>query len=244
MMEDYDRSRLQKVILLLLLVMAVVFGVLTGYFQSKPGAPYERTLLYPSQEGDTTTYTGKLHGQTVSVARRPDGTSVDVDLTVDGELVHACRVEYPEGTVTDGDGDAFPRVEILRDGEALFRGGYNPNSHSLFEEDGSWHSGVVIYAGTELPEPDFDEFDILRFARGPARSRRGSWAAWAMAALLLSGITALGVAFPMTMFRLNHFLSVKDPEPTEFYLSMQRLSWVVLTAFIFGFYLWSLTIID
>ena len=86
MMEDYDRSRLQKVILLLLLVMAVVFGVLTGYFQSKPGAPYERTLLYPSQEGDTTTYTGKLHGQTVSVARRPDGTSVDVDLTVDGEL--------------------------------------------------------------------------------------------------------------------------------------------------------------
>ena len=249
MMEDYDRSRLQKVILLLLLVMAVVFGVLTGYFQSKPGAPYERTLLYPSQEGDTTTYTGKLHGQTVSVARRPDGTSVDVDLTVDGELVHACRVEYPEGTVTDADGDTWPRVEILRDGKTLFRGSYNPYMSDyhplmLFEEDGSWHTGDMVYAGTELPEPDFDEFDILRFARGSALSRRGSWAAWAMAALLLSGITALGVAFPMTMFRLNHFLSVKDPEPTEFYLSMQRLGWMALAAVIFGFYVWGLTIIE
>ena len=244
MIEDHDRSRLQKVILILLLVMAVVFGVLTGYFQSKPGAPYEGTLLYPSQEGDAVTYTGKLHGQNVSVARRPDGTSVNVDLTVDGELVHACRVEYPEGTVTDGDGDAWPRVEILRDGETLFRGGYNTEYLMLFEEDGSWHTGDMVYAGTEPPAPDFDEFDILRFAKGPKLERRGSWAAWAMAALLLSGITALGVAFPMTMFRLNHFLSVKDPEPTEFYLSMQRLSWVVLTAFIFGFYLWSLTIID
>lgn len=39
----------------------------------------------------------------------------------------------------------------------------------------------------------------------------------------------LTAALPNTLFYLNHRLSVKNPEPTEFYYSMQRLSSVVLT---------------
>lgn len=244
-MDDYPRTTLQKTILVLLLVMAVVFGVLTGYFQSKPGALYQGALLYPSQEGDATAYTGKVHGKTVSITCRPDGTGTAVDLTVDGGLVHACRVDYPEGTVTDEDGDAWPRVEITRDGETLFQGAYNPYASGfpmLYDEGGEWHAPITVTVGNA--EPDFDEFDIFKYARGPELVRRGSWIAWALAALLLSGLAALNTAFPMTLFRLNHILSVKDPEPTEFYLSMQKVGWVVFTVLIFGFYILSFTIIE
>ena len=238
-MDDSPRTTLQKTILILLLVMAVVFGALTAWFQFHPGVSFRGTLLYPSQEGDAAVYTGRIHGKTVSIVCRPDGTGTAVDLTVDGGLIHACRVDYPEGTVTDEDGDAWPRVEITRDGETLFRGAYN--SYALYDEDGEWHAPITVVVGNA--EPDFDEFDIFRFARGPGLARRGSWILWALGAFLFSGIAAAFTAFPMALFRLQHFLSVKDPEPTEFYLSMQKVGWVLFAAFIFGFYIWSLTVI-
>ncbi len=244
-MDDYPRTTLQKTLLILLLVMAVVFGVLTAWFQGHPGVSFRGTMLYPSREGDAAVYTGRIHGKTVSIACRPDGAGTVVDLTEDGGLVHACRVDYPEGTVTDGDGDVWPRVEITRDGETLFQGAYNPYASgfpTLYDEGGEWHAPITIVVGNA--EPDFGEFDIFRFARGPELVRRGSWMAWALAALLLSGIAALAVAFPMALFRFNHFLSVKDPEPTEFYLYMQKVGWVLFTAFILGVYIWGLTIID
>ena len=244
---DSPRSALQKTILVLLAVMAVAFGILTAVSRGRPGVSFRDALLYLSHEGDTTVYTGKVHGDRVTVAVTPDGSAADVDFTVAGELVHACRVEYPEGTITDADGDTFPRVEILRDGETLFRGGYNPyqsDFQMLFDEDGSWHVGIAVYSGNEPREQDFDEFDIFCFARGPALSRRGSWPAWAFAAFLLSGLTALDAAFPRALFYWRNHWSVKDPEPTEFYIAMQKVGWVIGIIVTLCFYIWGVRLIE
>lgn len=38
---------------------------------------------------------------------------------------------------------------------------------------------------------------------------------------------ALTTAFPMAFFKLQHFLDVRDPEPTDFYLATAKLSWAI-----------------
>lgn len=49
-----------------------------------------------------------------------------------------------------------------------------------------------------------------------------------MMAIFLFILTIIDIKDPMLFFRLNHFLSVRDPEPTDFYISMQKVGWVVM----------------
>ena len=54
---------------------------------------------------------------------------------------------------------------------------------------------------------------------------------------------ALDVAFPMTLFRLQHMCDVRDPQPTDFYLTVQRLGWVVYPFLLGAGYLWALRLV-
>ena len=45
--------------------------------------------------------------------------------------------------------------------------------------------------------------------------------------LLFSGLLALDAAFPLVIFHWQHMCDVKDPEPSDFYLGMQRAGWCV-----------------
>ena len=60
--------------------------------------------------------------------------------------------------------------------------------------------------------------------------------------LLLAVLCGLQTAFPLAFFYLRHALAVEDPEPTEFYLFMQRVGSVVAAAAVFGLYLYGLTL--
>lgn len=56
------------------------------------------------------------------------------------------------------------------------------------------------------------------------------------------GLLSLTVAFPMAWFKLNHFLSVRDPEPSDFYLAMMKVEWVLVPVLLLIGYLWGLTL--
>ena len=45
--------------------------------------------------------------------------------------------------------------------------------------------------------------------------------------LLFSGLLALDAAFPLVIFHWQHMCDVKDPEPSDFYLGMQRAGWCI-----------------
>jgi len=53
-------------------------------------------------------------------------------------------------------------------------------------------------------------------------------------ALIILLITWVDIKFPLFLFTLRHFMSVEDPEPSEFYLMMQKLSWYVLPIIALG----------
>lgn len=70
---------------------------------------------------------------------------------------------------------------------------------------------------------------------------RGSWQ-WFFFISVLAGLLSLTVAFPMAWFKLNHFLSVRDPEPSDFYLAMMKVEWVLVPVLLLIGYLWGLTL--
>ena len=68
-----------------------------------------------------------------------------------------------------------------------------------------------------------NHFEVMNFANDPETTTRGSWVHYGVA-LFCSIVCAVAVAFPYTLFELRYYWSVKDPEPTDFYLRMNELS--------------------
>ena len=82
---------------------------------------------------------------------------------------------------------------------------------------------------------------LAQLAAGDNIHYRGSWQ-WFFFISVLAGLLSLTVAFPMTWFKLNHFLSVRDPEPSDFYLAMVKVEWVLVPVLLLIGYLWGLTL--
>ena len=66
-------TTLQKVILLLLAAMTVIFALLTAVSRSRPGVSFEGALLRSTQEGEAAVYTGRVHGDPTTITVRPEG---------------------------------------------------------------------------------------------------------------------------------------------------------------------------
>lgn len=247
---DLERTKLQKAILLILLVMAVVFAVLTGVVRTKKGVLFEGGLLSIQQEGDRTVYSGKAEGQKVTVTVYPDGEAQVVELAVGTLIDHIYRVEYPGGTIS-GDHGEYERIRITVKGSSflekkLFEGGYNPDAPFGSFCDTNGEPSLIlrtrVYTSTTGFWHNYELFptEVVRFAHGPSTTCRGDWLIYALG-VFLSLITAVAAAFPEHLFHWNHFLSVRDPEPTDFYMDCQRVSWVIVTAVVLGVYIWGVT---
>lgn len=244
---DYERTLTQKIILWALLAMAVIFTVVNIILKLLPGVAFEDTLLKASQDGDRMLYTGEKNAYPISIAVYPDGTDRMVELTIGDTVDHTYRVSYPGGTIETKFG-TYERLTItlVRDGyvvKTIFDGGYNPDIRvlSFCALDGEMESPVYIeMQGSDSPWHNFEltRGQVMNFANGPETTTRGSWLHYGMA-IFCSVICAVAAAFPYTLFELKHHWSVKDPEPTEFYLRMNELSCgvvavVILIVYIIG----------
>ena len=218
---DQERTKLQKAILILLLTMTAAFAVITGVVRSHKGIAFEGGLLYMDSGEGRIVYSGRVEMEDVTVTVRSEGEAQVVELVV-GELIgHTYRVEYPGGVIqVDGHGD-YQRIRItLTDSygreSILLDGGYDP--------DNKFYSYCDINGETKLLPSE-----VMSFVEGASDPAcRGDWLVYGMG-VFFSLIAALAVAFPEELFYLSHFMSVRDPEPTDFYMSCQRVSWVVVT---------------
>ena len=90
------RTRLQKIVLLSLAVMAVVFGILTAVSKLHPGLLLDGAILRPTETADTVTYAGELHGERVSISVRTESDTVTViTCETEGGGSDVYRMEYP-----------------------------------------------------------------------------------------------------------------------------------------------------
>jgi len=251
------RTRLQKGVLIVLAALAVVFCVLMLCSRLHPGVVFDGTLLRLQEADGGTTYTGKLHGEQVSVSVvRESGAVTTVTCTVEDQTPDVYRMEYPLDPILAADGPAEGQmvdgIRITKNGKTLFEGGFDRDTASSgfgwYDAGGRWDSGVAVssnvgggQAGQTL-SLTLDERNVMYFARGPELTARGSWVLYGMM-VFLSILAALDTAFPLTLFRLRHCCDVRNPEPTDLYLAMQRLRWVLYPVLLLFGYLFALRVL-
>ena len=106
---------------------------------------------------------------------------------------------------------------------------------------------VTVVTNGEAPDPWEDYVPgaatVLSLAYDQPDLHRGSLTLYA-AMVFLTVLLAVNVAFPKALFQLRYVSAVRDPEPTEFYLGMQKLSWVLLTVLLAVGYIIALTMIE
>lgn len=240
------RTRFQKIVLLILAGMAVLFAVLTAVSRTQKGAYFEGALLRPeTSTQNVTAYRGKAHGTQVDITvNRESGTRATVGFHIEGVLADVCVVDYPLAPIRTEYGHTVDGVRITKNGKLLFEGGCNPEeTYGWYNLDGTdnMEGFITVRAGTQDPWNGFevDRSAALRFALGPELESRGSWGLYFLM-LFCTVLVALDAAFPMSMFYLQHCCDVRDPEPSDFYLASQKVGWVVLPLLLLWGYCYAL----
>ena len=244
---DRERNLFQKIVLIILLVMTLLFTGVLVHNRSKTGIAFDDKLLQLQQEGEKAVYSGRVDGDTLTVSVWEEDGGHMLDFAV-GQRYHAlCRVEFPEGTVTTESGGAAPRIRILRDGELLFSGGYNPKttdgSLKYFNEDGSWEPFLRIRASTSS-DPwygyEISAADILYLTLDAEPATQGD-VKFFLLTVVIAIVAAVMTAFPETLYRWQHFFTMRDSKPADFYYSTHYLGCTALVVATFVGYFIAVT---
>lgn len=245
--EPAGRTILQKVLLILLAAMAVLFAVLTALVHGQPLVRWADGLLRPSQEDSAAVYTGTIHGESAVIQVYPDGEDTVVAFTIGSRLHQTGRVVWPDGTIPREYGGSVPRIQIFLDDQLLFSGGCDKASGILYREDGSWEPEISVLIGTSYSgywdSFELNAYDVILFALGPETTHQGSWAFYGLA-VFLSLIAAVDIAFPRALFNLRYSFAVNNPEPTDLFLAMQKVGWVILVIAALILYIWGLMLVS
>lgn len=246
------RSRLQRVVLAVLALYVVGFGIVNAVFRARPGISYREGLLQQVETGgDRETFQGRAEGRDVTLVRTREASgAVGLELTAEDAYTGSGRVEPdPASAPPNQMGEG---VAVFWDGKELFRGGWHDAGSfpMLFTPEGELDSrsvSVTVVAGGETPDPWEDyapgAATVLSLAYDQPDLHRGSLTLYA-AMVFLTLLLAVDVAFPKALFQMRYMFSVRDPEPTEFYLVVQKWSWVMLTVLLAVGYAIALSMIE
>lgn len=141
---------------------------------------------------------------------------------------------YEHYTVNFSDEEEYflGNVEIKNEKvNVIFKGKYQQGSMFLYDMNNeaiiegltfsvSNGKNVVIYDNNyRIPF-----ISIVHFALHENDRIRGN-EGMLLAAAILIFFTFIDIKYPLFFFELRHSFEVEDPKPTEFYISMQKLSW-------------------
>lgn len=231
----HERTRHQNIILVCIVGMTLLFGALMLISMTRRGVVLADSLLrVQKQQGvtDTAVYSGKVRGERVTVSVRENGVHYTVAYTVEDRIQDEYEIVYPAGTIScaDEQGREIPRIQIARNGRLYFQGGYDPNASFFQWYDRTGHvdaDAFMSYGGSADRAPDvLQNTQLAALAIDPVLTARGSWLMYGLL-LVLSCILAVDVAYPTFWFTLRHSCDVRNPEPTDFYIAMQRVGWAI-----------------
>ena len=235
-----EMSRYRRVLLLVMAAEILVFFIANVLAFLRPGLEYQDTLLYPRTEGELQIYQGRVDGETARFAVSPEW---EVSYQWGDYTYGPYQITEDPATVPDGY-EGSQGIEIRLGDEVLFRGCYLPSStFPLIQEDGEslWEdsniymiSGEQIWRnGQEITEREYREPSLSALARvalEPELTRQGNILLYLLITVL-AVFNVLQICFPGLFFRRYIRWRVRDPElaePSDFYIAMERMEWVVI----------------
>lgn len=231
----------QKIILLILAAMVVVFSILYPITIRREGYEYLDSILVQKESGGNTVYSGKIRGRDAEFTVTPDKTVVFRygDATYGPYTVRedptAIPKENPLGTTADYKATG---LVIQRKGETIFRGCrmeygsgkiyFNEDGSSVFNFRPIPEPGSGVIYDTDILEPSI--LDILELTDGPQLTHKGNGLLFFFG-VVICALTALSVIFADELFRWNLryvIVNADNAEPTDWTIMSRYISWVIL----------------
>lgn len=216
-------------VLLSVVLLATIFLYFKAFFTK--GVFYENTFLKKEVVSNNTYYTGKsMDGSiriTVEGLVNKNG-SADVIYNLPNNINQKYTVNFKIPSNWEFG------IENIKDeeGNIVFEGIYRKDSRLLLDKHGRPILGdyqVRILRDGESPfKADYKVSlkNVADFATFSNETIRGKYGFLGVA-IFLFALTLIDIKYPLFFFYLRNFLEVKDPEPSDFYLTMQRISWYV-----------------
>ena len=208
----HNLNRYQKALLIILIVMALVFGVVYHIVSSRVGYLYENTILLPSEQGGDRLYSGTIDGRACTFTVAADGT---VTLR-HGDRVYGPYTVKEDPTAKPEDEPYMTGVEILDGDNVFFRGGYIENGGDkenlvLIDENGEMTSLAVSISfadgnsydssGNIVERGGPSATTVLHLWLEPELVNKANWAFW-FGGILVSMLTVVCMVFADDLFRL------------------------------------------
>lgn len=236
-----EKTRLQKIVFRALLAMILAFGVLMIVSRFQKGVAFDDTILKVRTTESGTVYSGRRYQQplTITVTHlAADTTRVEYVLGTDTREIYT--MEYPLAQIRTEYGDTVPGIRVLKGGEVLFEGGYDPDRQiGWYDKNGEWDVGLEVHYSRGPAAPALNERNVAYFAREPELTFRGSWLGY-LGLVVLTLLLMLDVHCPEFFFTLRYSWYVENPEPTALYCAVQQIGWAVCPFLLLIGYVWAL----
>ena len=226
----------QKFILVILVLLAVGFGVLYAVTTARVGYEYHNTILVHTEEGGNTLYSGEIKGKpaTFTVTADKTVTFQHGDKTYGPYTVKEDETAIPEGKRGKG-------VEVRLGDKIIFRGSFlkNDNYWYLSAENESYSSstvhievigGVMYDEDGNIIDPDEPSVGtVVQLAFGPELTHKGHWGVWFIG-LVMCVISAVSILFVDELFQWRMSFRVRDAyeiEPSDWEISSRYIGWTL-----------------
>ncbi|WP_352419673.1 hypothetical protein [Proteiniborus sp.] len=214
--------------LLAILIVILLFLYLKYFFTT--GVFYDDAFLKKQGEYPNIQYIGKAKQGIIQISVKAltnKQDSIDVNFRLPNDINKQYNVSFK-----DVDYWGYSNLNIKdENGNTVFHGQYIKDSPFLFDENGTpfWEeAGIIVNKEINYNE-DYKIFlkSIADFAALANEGIRGEFG-YLVLAIIIFALTLIDIKYPLLFFSLNHMFTVKDPEPSDFYISMQQISWVVM----------------
>lgn len=243
----------QKVVLIIMAVMSLIFAVIYYRTITSVGYEYNDTIFIPTVEDGKTLYSGKIDGEKAQFIVSDENTVV---LNY-GEKTYGPYTVIEDATAIPKD-DQLSKVmrgiEVREGNDILFRGGVvDYESYFMFyNEDGTPEDVLSFY--TTVNGVDYDQdgnpidrmkpsvSNIYELTHSPELTHKGMGFIWFFGAFICI-INAVYIIFPDEIFRLRLAFIVRDVdkvEPAESELAARFIGWLVLPIMAFAIYIMGL----
>ena len=231
----------QKVILIVMAAMSLIFAVIYPKTITRVGYEYNDVILIPTVEDGDTIYSGEINGEKTRFIVSSENTVV---------LNYGDKT-YGPYTVTE-DATAIPKddqlseimrgIEVREGNDILFRGGVvDYSDYSMFyNEDGTPVESLVFYTTADGSEWDqngnpYDRMkpsisNIYELTNNPELTHKGGGVGWFFGAFVCI-MNAVSILFADELFRLELAFKVRNVdkvEPSEWEITGRYIGWLVL----------------
>jgi len=222
--------------ILLLLILILLFVYFKTFFTM--GIYFDGVFLKKEGVDSICHYTGfNTYGNYHIIVNGQKNKDENVDVMY--RLPNNINRQFTVNFIDNGDWEQGIVSIMDNDGIILFEGYYREDNPFLIDKNGKPVMDMNVLALVNGESPYNEEYkiplkqvaDIAHFNNDTIRGKYH----YLIIAFIIFIIILIDIKYPLFFFNLEHFLDVRDPEPSDFYLYMQKASHYVLPVIGIGF---------